>query len=231
MLADGTILKGHQRVRALIRIGKTVCDVLIRYDLVGADDVVIEREFLEDNQHRRQLTPLAKARVAVRLLEIKDGKSQGSLLRRPNEETRDRVGKVIGMSGRNLSRYLLVLAAPREIQRAFEANQLSLVTAGKVALLSSKVQQQIAKRIGEGESAKHVVAAYLPQPVARHVKPRDALNAFVKGLCRGVNDLAERVDEIPAQAVVAKAKDLREARKLIRALLDLHKQAIGPEPQ
>ena len=210
VLVDGTILKGHQRVRAIQLNGKEFHKVLVRYDLEHADAATIEREFLEDNQHRRHLTPLAKARIAVWLLELENGKARGSLLNGRNEE--------------NLSRYLQVLAAPLEIQHALEGNQLSLVMAGKVALLDRKVQQQLAKRIASGQPPKAVVAKYLPKPKARHVKPRDALNAFIKSLSRGVSDLADRVAEIPPQAVAAKERDLRKARKLIRALLDRNAQ-------
>jgi hypothetical protein len=227
VLEDGTILKGHQRVRALRLNGKTATDALVRYDLVIADDATIEREFLEDNQNRRQLTPLAKARNAIRLYEIANGKPRGSMLKGRREEVREIVSKALRMSGRNLNRYLLVLNAPLEIQDALESNQLPLILAGKVALLDRQVQKRSAERIRSGESPKTVVAEYLANPKDRHVKPRDALNAFVKVLIRGVNDLADRVDQIPAHAVATKAKELRRARKLLRTLLDRVNGAVA----
>src|SRR3954469_20477876 len=52
-----TIIRGHQRRRALELNGEAETTVLIRHDLADAD--AIEKCFLEDNQHRRHLDPLA----------------------------------------------------------------------------------------------------------------------------------------------------------------------------
>ena len=54
-LPDGTIICGHQRVRALRKLKQTEIKVLVRYDLLraSADEVCVE--FLRDNLIRRQL--------------------------------------------------------------------------------------------------------------------------------------------------------------------------------
>ena len=111
-LPAGTILRGHQRLRALRLNGETEADVLVRYDLADGSRDQIEREFLEDNLFRRQLDPLAKAKVALRLAEIERQAAPGEVPEGEGGEVRDRVGKAIGMSGRNLDRYLSVLKAP-----------------------------------------------------------------------------------------------------------------------
>src|SRR4051812_46962969 len=48
-----TILRGHQRFRALLLNGESEAIVLVRHDLADASRETIEREFLEDNLHRR----------------------------------------------------------------------------------------------------------------------------------------------------------------------------------
>jgi ParB-like chromosome segregation protein Spo0J len=220
VLADGTILKGHQRIRALRLNGDKYFDVLVRHDLVDAEPNVIEREFLEDNQYRRHVTPLAKARVAVRLLEIERGRDPGSLLKGQDEESRDRAGKALGMSGRTLSRYLLVLRTPLEVQQAFENGNLSLVLVGKVALLNDKVQQTVAERLRRGEEPKKLVAEYAKPQSNRHVKSGDAFASFVRVLARGLEDLKGRTDKISSKAIGENIGTLKKARAMLRELWD-----------
>ena len=74
ILPDGTIIQGHQRTKVLKHLAKKEHEVLVRYDLADAEPEVIEREFLSDNLNRRQLGPVARARVATRLFELEQAK-------------------------------------------------------------------------------------------------------------------------------------------------------------
>src|SRR3954470_12962193 len=58
-----TIISGHQRKRALELNGEAEATVLVRHDLADADADAVEKAFLDDNQLRRHLDPLARARV------------------------------------------------------------------------------------------------------------------------------------------------------------------------
>jgi ParB-like chromosome segregation protein Spo0J len=218
-LPGNTVLSGHSRLLACKRLGWPTVPVRVRYDLRDADAGEVERCLLEANQNRRHLDPLAKARVAERLFRIRTGAGGRRLSGRGREELRDVIGRVLGMSGRNLDRYLKVLAAPPEVQNAFRAGRVPLVLAGRAAGLPAKEQADVAARIRGGSDPKGAILAHIPPADGRHVKPADALGSFVRGLRRGRDDLADRVGEVRAAHVGRHAADLRDARRLIDQLL------------
>ena len=90
---EGGIIDGHQRVDVFKELGETAVWVVVRDDLTTPE--AVETRFLEANLVRRQLDPLGKVRVAVRLYELADdgqGKSRGEIekeiAKRLNMETR-----------------------------------------------------------------------------------------------------------------------------------------------
>ena len=155
-LPVGTIVCGHQRLRALKLLGRVDTRVRVRLDLAEATREEIECVFLDDNVHRKQLTPLGKARAALRRLELEKG-ARGLSGAQGRTELRDRVGKSIGMTGRNVQRYLNALQAPAAVQRAFDAGDLTLVQADRVGQLAEKERQALSKAIGSGEPVKAAV--------------------------------------------------------------------------
>src|SRR5437763_1950535 len=62
ILPDGTIIVGHQRVRAARKLGWKEIDVVVRHDLAAAGPAAVETHFIESNLIRRQLGTLARAR-------------------------------------------------------------------------------------------------------------------------------------------------------------------------
>src|SRR6185437_2095982 len=109
-------------------------------------------------------------------------------------DLRDRIGKILNMSGRNLSRYISVLEAPNEIEDAFKAGQISLNDASRVMTLKPAQREQLIVRLRRGEDAKVVFADFFPPPSKKHVKSSDALTSFVKSLNSARHDLGDRVD-------------------------------------
>jgi ParB-like chromosome segregation protein Spo0J len=212
VLPDGTVLSGHQRRRALLRIGFEEAEVVVRHDLAG-DPAAAERYFLESNQNRRHLSRLAKARVALRLYEIGRGKPRGGLSRFDEGDARDRVGRAVGWSGRTLSRYFRVLRGPIEVQRAFEAGRVSLVVAEQVADLPPATAKSLAAAIAAGGDAKALVAAAVGA-VARPPDPHDALPAA----CRALDRLAA-ASEFPERLLLRHRDDLARGGEVIRRLL------------
>jgi hypothetical protein len=101
-LPCNTVMIGHRRHQALLDLGHTEYKVWVRYDLAGLTRPELERLFLADNFHRRQLSKLDKARIAMRLFEIEKKRKPGELREAEEREARNRVGKLIGMSGRSL---------------------------------------------------------------------------------------------------------------------------------
>ena len=135
--------------------------VVVRYDLAVANAATIEKQFLESNHNRRHMDMLARARVALRLLEIERGRPQSQMRDNDMRDARDRVGKTAGLSGRMLQRYWRVLKTPIPVQDALRAGNLALVVAEKIADLKPVVQDEISRRLQAGEEAKAVVAGYL----------------------------------------------------------------------
>src|SRR3954453_15267104 len=60
-LPDGTILAGHQRVKAAKVLGWKEVDVVVRHDL-AADGAAAEAHLINSNLVRRHLSPLSRAR-------------------------------------------------------------------------------------------------------------------------------------------------------------------------
>ena len=109
-LPAGTILRGHQRRRALQLLGYEEAEVLVLHDLAGADRNTVDLHFVEENLHRRQLTPLAKARAALAVFDLERGRSSDELSDGDAQDARDRVAKSLNLgSGRHLQRYLNLL--------------------------------------------------------------------------------------------------------------------------
>ena len=216
---DGTIIAGHQRVLAATLLGWAEIDVVVRYDLEEKGDAAVEKEFIDDNLIRRQLSPLARARCIRRLMEIEAGGRTGGLGWKGKEELKATMGRRLHVSPRSVSRYLLVLDAPPAVQRAFDQNQITLINAGKVALLGKSEQLEISKRIQAGEKAAKVITEYLSKPESRHKKVADAVAGFVRNLERGRQDLDGRVDEVRPGHVRSVTEELRKAHALIGKLI------------
>jgi ParB family chromosome partitioning protein len=161
VLPDGTVLTGHQRIRAARLLGWAVITVVVRHDLAEAGPAAQEQHLINDNLLRRHLSPLGRARSIRRLLEIEAGRRPGGLTGRKKEALKDELGKRLTLSLRSVNRYLLVLDSPPEVQAAFDRGEITLIQAGRVALLRKAEQQEVATRLRAGERAAPVVAEAL----------------------------------------------------------------------
>lgn len=77
ILPDGTVIDGHQRLRAAKLLHWPEVRVLVRDDLKGKR--AAERRMLEANLTRRQLHPLDRIRIAKRFLELEKSSRSGNL--------------------------------------------------------------------------------------------------------------------------------------------------------
>ena len=220
-LPANTVITGHTRRKILLELGHDTTEALVRHDLRSATRADVDKLFLTDNVARRQQDRLGQARAAVRLFQIERELRGRSALRDPlrNGEVRDRVGQIVDMSGRNLSRYLNVLAAPVEVQDAFQAKRVTLVTAAKVSGLPKGDQAGLAARLRAGEDAKDVFAEFFPPRGGKHVKTADAVAAFARSIERAAADLAGRVEKVKPGPVRRNEDVLRGGERLIRRLL------------
>lgn len=220
-LPDWTLIKGHTRCKIWGELGHASIKVLVRYDLQNVERALIDEEFLKDNIARRQQDKLGQARAAVGLYLIERAKKGRTVSGDPLRvgEVRDRVGQIVGMSGRNLQRYLNVLAAPPEVQDAFAARRVRLVDAARVVTLSMREQETLADRLQAGGDPKAVLAEFFPKGDGRHVRVGDAVAAFCRAIEKSHADLDGRVDPISAKLVRKFEPSLRKGRKLVQSLL------------
>jgi ParB/RepB/Spo0J family partition protein len=193
-LPDGTLIAGHKRVAAARLLGWSEVTCWVRDDLRSQGDAAVEKRLIEDNLNRRQLAPLELARCYKRLKEL--GRRFG-LCQQDKAELRDRIGEKLGMSGRNLDRYLRVLeCTPQEVQDAVSSGKLAVTVAEKVAGLKKVKREQLAEEIRAGADPAEAVRKHTPPARTKHEKPKDALGAFLRWLERGVPDLEGRVDKV-----------------------------------
>jgi ParB family chromosome partitioning protein len=196
VLPDGTLVCGHKRVLAARHLGWDEVDAWVRQDLAG-DPQAAERRLIEDNLNRRQMGPLEVARCYQHLRRLGRPPHRGPLATWEKGDLRDDIGRRLGISGRNLDRYLRVLeGTPPEVQDAVAAGKLPLTAAEKVAGLARPRQEQLAAEIRGGGGPAEVVRKYLPRATGRHRHVGDAAGAFLKALERGVDDLEGRAEEV-----------------------------------
>lgn len=209
---DGTVVAGHQRVRAAKRLGWKEIDVVVRHDLAAEGAAAVEEHFLEDNFVRRQLSPLARARCIKRLMELEEGREVARFGFTKKEQLKARIAARMGLSARSVSRYLLLLDAPAAVQRVFDTGAVTLTVAGRVALLPKKVQAEVARRIEAGEKPGAVVAEHVRAGAGAGAD--DARRAFVRlvgCLRREVPRVRGRAAEISPGRLANSREALREA--------------------
>jgi ParB family chromosome partitioning protein len=230
ILPDGTLITGHQRVRACRLLGGKQIPVRVRHDLAQAGEVAVELRFLTDNLNRRHTDPLGQARCYQRQLELEKTKGKRKLFDREAGDIRDRVAKRLDCgSGRTLSRLLKVLETPLEVQRAFSRGELGVLLAGKVAGLKKDQQAAIAEAIRQGGNPKEVVTRYLPAKTAGHKSVRSARDAFVRSLRGGLEDLEGRVEKIKS-LTLDQEEVLQQGLEVIQQILN-QAQVVDPMEQ
>ncbi|UBM33761.1 ParB/RepB/Spo0J family partition protein [Bremerella sp. TYQ1] len=195
---DGTIVDGHQRVRAYQHLGRQVIEVVI-YDGLTQDE--IDERFIKANLIRRQLDPLAKARAIQALVDLERDR-RGC----PGVEFRDRLAQQLGgnISGRTIDRYLKLLELPRSIQDAVSIRQLPMNKALKLGSLPIIEQERVAQAIADGAVPKQAAAAALalgkPKETIDDNSPAHAYAVFVFFLEDQLGRMMEHADEIVGKA-------------------------------
>jgi ParB family chromosome partitioning protein len=234
VLPDHTIVAGHCRVKAARRNGWEEIDAIIRCDLAEQGELAVEQYMIRDNCLRRQLSPLQRAQCALSLKELAlrrqcDNQPLDHIAKaviRQTPSTRDEIGGLLRISGREVSRLLRVLETPPEVQTAFDAGHLSLVLAEKVAGLDAAKQEAVAQSIRDGEGA----AAAVRKVIAVAADPSLAATSIYGKLLNAVNCAVEvlndRIKEIKVRddQVAEHVGTLRNAEPLFRKLIE-HEQA------
>jgi ParB family chromosome partitioning protein len=222
ILPDGTIIAGHKRVRAARLLGWTHIDAIVRNDLADAGSDAVEEAFISDNLVRRHLSPLARARAMQRLMELE--LSTDNIYGDSKEALKCRIATQLSLSPRSVNRYLLVLQTPPAVQAAFDSGAISLIKAGRVALLTDAEQRTIAERLDAGESPREVIAAARSRNTLIADLPDTAFRRFLRALQRELPLIAGHEREINPKCIRRHKEILERVIKLIREITKRNKE-------
>jgi len=223
------IISGSGRTAAGKSLGWKTIRCWIRDDLVKAGPEAIESRVIEANLHRRQLSRLDTVRSYRFLLE-RARKPNGSRLHKDEVkgDLRDRVAQRFGTSGKTMERWVKVLDLPIALQQLVDDGPLPMTVAIKLVNLPVETLDDIAARIGKGESWKAVTAEHIDAHVDEVQSRKPAKQVVLKFIChlsRFIRDLTGPISEDDEAVFNGYPNALRRGRTLIAALVAQLKQA------
>lgn len=181
ILADGTILDGHQRVRLLGKLGHDkVLAVVVEVD---GDAYQQRAAFLRQNLSRRQLSALQHSRLELRLYEAENGLPVGEATNPSRWQAVRRVirDRIQG-SDRHISRVLRVVLLPDPVITAVEQGRLKMTSAEKLDQLDTDTLAEVIEAIEAALDSyvdiNVIVDAVLPAPRRKRDLDRDLRRAF-----------------------------------------------------
>jgi len=225
ILPDGTLLAGHQRLRAVKKLKQETVACIVRKDLAALSPEEQEAYLLRDNLNRRNLSMLQRVRILYANLPIVEqlGRDRSLAGESPRETLLKMIEAQSGCSRKTALRWLAVAATPTPIQDAVEQGQLKLVDGEKFSHLKEKVQREAAQRIEAGESAQAVVNEVL----GRQPAPSRGRNA--KSLLGTLTKFVQKLESEPFQE--GEARDvLRRLPTIIEQLSELQDSLAAQLP-
>lgn len=217
-----TIVIGHRRRTALLSNDVTEHEILVRYDLADATANTIELEFLNDNDQRRHLSPLDKARVVLRRYELQVDRQLSAFREEDARDVCRQIAERLEMSEKNARRYYRVLQCPLPVQESFEQGRLSLQQAANVALLERAKQRELAADLAAGDDPTVAVAKHRP---ARPRSVATKVTRLVASVRRAVGDI--ELTEVNSLLLLRSDEQelLRHANRLITRVLKSNDRA------
>lgn len=177
ILADGTILDGHQRARLLGELGHSEVLAIV-VELVG-DEFEQRSAFISQNLSRRQLSPLQRGVLMVRKFEADRGMGIGEALQpRHWRRVKAAVADILGVSGRHANRVLRILLLPHPVVTAVDQGRLSMSVAEKLDTLEAENLQSVVEEIEQAladdtADINAIVKQYLADPQPKWKPERD----------------------------------------------------------
>lgn len=229
------IRDGNRRLKAVKKAGAKTIEALVRLDLPNPHTPEGTVAFLAANFERRQLDMVARVRIAIETYQAKLAPHR-RLSQADLQRARDEIGKLVGRSGRSISRYLRLAQTPLPVQHAVSRGLLKLIAGEKVADLSAGTQMELADRIAgltDAAQIRVVVAEYVRQRrPGRHKTTCNAVASFLRLLDRGLDDVEGRLDQVAPPHVIDEVKTLKRASAVIEAMLKIAGQsAKSPCPK
>jgi ParB family chromosome partitioning protein len=150
---DNEVICGRRRLLAAQKLEWTELECWIRTDLVEHGEDAIKRRLIEDNITRQQLGKLALARSYKALKELESAANEPG-------DVRDLIGRQLGVSGRQLDRYLRLLELPLVFQELVDQKRITLGQTASLLSLPKQKLTQLAKRVvGADDPRKLVIEA------------------------------------------------------------------------
>jgi hypothetical protein len=108
---------------------------------------------------------------------------------------------------------------PAEVQAAIDAGTITLIQAGRVGRLDRREQQEVARRIKEGEKAKDVVAHALSGNQGSSDDPGRSLTRLLGAIKRETVRVQGRENELRPRRLKNSVPILRQAVSLLEDLI------------
>jgi ParB family chromosome partitioning protein len=156
---DGTILCGHQRVRAARQAGLQEVPCI---EVDPPSEEACKLIAIDDNLKRRHLSPIDRAKLFVERKKVaeatrrKDGSEPGL--------SRDLAASGLGISGRQAQKYEAIHRLPAEVKEMVSRGELGVEAAAQVARVSSGEEAV--------QLAREVVQSRVPAKEVRKVAER-----------------------------------------------------------
>jgi ParB family chromosome partitioning protein len=225
ILPNGTIICGHQRVRAAKKLGWTHVKVVVRHDLAKRGKDAVLQHLIADNLVRRHLSLLDRARCIRALVDVEKDSCRDWVGEVSEAAVQAKIAKQLGVSLKTVQRYCHAANTPMAVQQACDRGDLPLVTVCQVGQLAKAEQLKIAARIEAGEAAKDVVEEYLTRRDAE-VSAEAILKLAAKQLSRMCHKLQDRIQEIRPRLVKMESNALHLGRGLIDRLLERAEEQV-----
>lgn len=217
ILPCGTILAGHQRVRAATSLGWTELHVVIRHDLASQGEAAAVQFLIEDNLNRRQLHPLEVARLYRRLKEL--ARDQPSADGRHEGDLRDQLAERFNVSGRTLDRYLRVLGTPKAVQNIVIAGLLPMSTAGIIAGWTARQRDELESKLQASEDPLETVKTAIRTASADQAARR--ISYLIKTALRALRTVLQELDQLETTGI---QRDVRAVQKADEALTRIREE-------
>jgi ParB family chromosome partitioning protein len=154
---DGTIVRGHRRVKAAEKLGWVAINAVVRQDLGDASCPETISDLINDNVMRRQLDELELARCYRELKQQYTAHDEDQY-----DDRRDRLAARLncGKSGRSLDRLQRLLELPRDIQDMVSKKHLNKYQAEKILRLPESKRNSLFVDLRFGERVPEVLRRY-----------------------------------------------------------------------
>ena len=221
ILPDGTIITGHQRVRAAKLLGWTHIDAVVRHDVADAGPAAALELLIDDNVLRRHMGPMAMAR-AFAVLKMQVYNDDGRRIIRDRVDIRDRLAKRFGRSGRQMDRLARLLELPLAIQDAVDCKRLTVAAATQLLVLGEAERKEIARLMADGGDARAIVRSMAPKPDAKCIPRSESISTAVGLLATATAEIKKL--EIDAEELNARSLSvIRKSRETLAPFVDTEK--------